>query len=74
MAETKCAKWRRESVPVGVREKGFEAPVLFLFLYADLHFDGRISFCLMSLGFGFSPEPIWPGDECPKVLKYRNAG
>jgi hypothetical protein len=26
MAETNCAKWRRESVPVGLREKGFEAP------------------------------------------------
>jgi hypothetical protein len=28
-AETKCAKWRRESVPVGLREEGCEAPVLF---------------------------------------------
>jgi hypothetical protein len=27
LAETKCAKWRRESVPVGLRVKGFEAPV-----------------------------------------------
>ena len=26
-AETKCAKWRRESVPVGLREKGREARV-----------------------------------------------
>jgi hypothetical protein len=24
-AETKWAKWRRDSVPVGLREKGFEA-------------------------------------------------
>ena len=24
-AETKCAKWRRESVPVELREKGREA-------------------------------------------------
>ena len=30
MAETNCAKWRRESVPVGLREKGYEAPVNFL--------------------------------------------
>jgi hypothetical protein len=28
-AETKCAKWRRDNVPVGLREKGFEAPVYF---------------------------------------------
>jgi len=27
MAETKCAKWRRDIVPVGLRERGFEAPV-----------------------------------------------
>ena len=26
-AETKCAKWRRDNVPVGLRERGFEAPV-----------------------------------------------
>jgi hypothetical protein len=26
-AETKCAKWRRDIVPVGLRERGFEAPV-----------------------------------------------
>jgi hypothetical protein len=26
-AETNCARWRRESVPVWLREKGFEAPV-----------------------------------------------
>jgi hypothetical protein len=25
MAETNCAKWRLESVPVGLTEKGFEA-------------------------------------------------
>ncbi len=25
--ETKCANWRRDSVPAGLREKGFEAPV-----------------------------------------------
>jgi hypothetical protein len=24
--ETKCAKWRRESVPARLTEKGFEAP------------------------------------------------
>jgi hypothetical protein len=24
--ETKCAKWRRESIPVRLTEKGFEAP------------------------------------------------
>jgi hypothetical protein len=29
MAETNCAKWRRDNVPVGLREKGFEAPVYF---------------------------------------------
>jgi hypothetical protein len=29
MAETNCAKWRRESVPVELRQKGFEAPVYF---------------------------------------------
>ena len=28
-AETKCAKWRRDNVPVGLREKGLEAPVYF---------------------------------------------
>jgi hypothetical protein len=27
ISETKSAKWRRESVPVGLRVKGFEAPV-----------------------------------------------
>jgi len=27
MAETKCAKWRRDIVPVGLRERGFDAPV-----------------------------------------------
>jgi hypothetical protein len=32
MAETNCAKWRRESVPVGLREKGFEARCYFCFL------------------------------------------
>ena len=26
MAETKCAGWRRDCVPVWLREKGFEAP------------------------------------------------
>jgi hypothetical protein len=31
MAETNCAKWRRESVPVGLREKGFEARCYFCF-------------------------------------------
>jgi hypothetical protein len=29
MAETNCARWRRESVPVGLRGKGCEAPVSF---------------------------------------------
>ena len=29
MTETNCAKWRRESVPVGLREKGCEAPIYF---------------------------------------------
>jgi hypothetical protein len=29
MAETNCVKGRRESVPVGLREKGFEAPIYF---------------------------------------------
>ena len=29
MAETNCAKWRRENVPVGLREKDLEAPVYF---------------------------------------------
>jgi hypothetical protein len=29
MAERNCAKWRRESVPVGLREKDLEAPVYF---------------------------------------------
>ena len=28
-AETKCAKWGRDNVPVGLREKGLEAPVYF---------------------------------------------
>ncbi len=27
-AETNCARWRRESVPVGLREKGREALVI----------------------------------------------
>ena len=56
MAETKCAKWRRESVPVGVREKGFEAPVKFV-LPCRFMFWGRGLLRLMSLGFGFGPEP-----------------
>jgi hypothetical protein len=29
MAETNCVKGRRESVPVGLREKGFEALIYF---------------------------------------------
>ena len=41
MAETNCAKWRRESVPVGLREKGFEARCYFC---TDLDFGGGISF------------------------------
>jgi hypothetical protein len=44
MAETNCAKWRRESVPVGLREKGFEARCYFCFFSTDLDFGGRISF------------------------------
>jgi len=44
MAETNCAKWRRESVPVGLREKGFEARCYFCFFSIDLDFGGRISF------------------------------
>ena len=28
-AETKCAKGRRDNVPVGLREKGCEVPVYF---------------------------------------------
>jgi hypothetical protein len=31
IAETNCAKWRLESVPVGLREKGFEARCYFCF-------------------------------------------
>ena len=31
MPETNCAKWRVESVPVGLREKGFEALCYFCF-------------------------------------------
>jgi len=30
-AERKCARWRRESVPVGLREKGRESRVWFSF-------------------------------------------
>ena len=34
IAETNCAKWRLESVPVWLREKGFEARFYFcVFLY-----------------------------------------
>jgi hypothetical protein len=29
-AETKCAKWRRDIVPVGLREKGCEARFIFV--------------------------------------------
>ena len=42
MAETNCAKWRRESVPVGLREKGFEAPAWCFCV--DLNFVGGLSF------------------------------
>src|SRR4029077_3047064 len=52
--KTNCAKWRRESVPVRLREKGFEALMLFLFFCTDLHFGGRISFVCV---FGFCPCP-----------------
>ena len=41
-AETKCAKWRRESVPVGLREKGCEA--LICWCAADLGFGVGVSF------------------------------
>jgi hypothetical protein len=44
MAETNCAKWRRESVPVELRQKGFEAPVVFSCFFADLYFGCGISF------------------------------
>jgi hypothetical protein len=37
MAETNCAKERRERVPVGLREKGYEAPVYFRASHADLY-------------------------------------
>jgi hypothetical protein len=43
MAETNCAKWRRESVPVGLRETGFEAPGLFSCFFASLYFGFGIS-------------------------------
>ncbi len=33
MAETNCAKWRRESVPAGLREKGCEAPAFIFMLW-----------------------------------------
>jgi hypothetical protein len=59
MAETNCAKWRRESVPVRLREKGFEALMLFLFFCTDLHFGGRISFVwcfwILAMPLGWSP-------------------
>jgi hypothetical protein len=42
IAETNCAKWRRESVPVGLREKGFEAPAWCFCV--DLNFVGGLSF------------------------------
>ena len=33
MTETNCAKWRRESVPAGLREKGCEAPAFIFMLW-----------------------------------------
>jgi hypothetical protein len=38
MAETNCAKWRIESVPVGLREKGFEGRCYFCFLVLIYNF------------------------------------
>ena len=44
MAETKCAKGRRESVPVGLREKGCEAR--FIFVLPCRFIGGGVSFAL----------------------------
>jgi hypothetical protein len=48
MAETNCAKWRRENVPVGLREKDLEAPVYFR-ASAPIYFVvvGSPSFCVL---------------------------
>jgi hypothetical protein len=57
MAETNCARLRRESVPVGLREKGCEAPVdcrAFVLIYIPVAGLLRLAFS----GFGFGPEPI----------------
>ena len=38
MAETNCAKWRLESVPVGLTVKGFEARCYFCFFVLIYNF------------------------------------
>ena len=63
MAETKCAKGRRESVPVGLREKGCEARFIFVLPCRFIFWwRGLLRFAFS--GFGFAPEPIAAGPFC----------
>jgi hypothetical protein len=63
MAETKCAKGRRESVPVGLREKGCEARFIFV-LPCRFIFRWRGLLRFAFSGFGFAPEPIAAVPSC----------
>jgi hypothetical protein len=71
MAERNCARWRRESVPVGLREKGCEARFIFV-LPCRFIFRWRGLLRLAFSGFGFAPSRsplcLLPGGE-PAVAK-----
>ena len=63
LAETKCAKGRRESVPVGLREKGCEARFIFVLPCRFIFWwRGLLRFAFS--GFGFAPEPIAAVPSC----------
>ena len=63
MAETKCAKGRRESVPVGLREKACEAQFIFV-LPCRFIFRWRGLLRLTLLSLRFAPEPIAAVPSC----------
>jgi hypothetical protein len=62
MAVTNCAKCRGESVPSGLREKGFEAPAFFVLWYG-IKFWWRDLLPLVS-DSGFFHEPIAAAPFC----------
>jgi hypothetical protein len=73
MAETNCAKWRQESVPARLRQKGFEARFVFM-LFCCFIFWSRCLLRLLFSDFGFASERIAAVPSCcPRAGSFRHS-